>query len=250
MPYESPGLGAGTYSVTEAANTSYATTATCDDGSHPNAIDLQPGEIVTCTFINTLLEGPPSIVVTKTANPTSVNEPGGNVDFTVSIENSSDATDPVTITSLTDNIHGDLNGQGDCSVPQTIQPGNTYTCTFSATVSGDPGQTETDIVTASGTDDEGTAVNGSDDAIVTIVDVPSAIEVLKTATPDNVDDPGGVVLYSFVVNNLSSVDSVTIDTLSDTIYGDLNWSGRLFRTADDCGWWQLLLFVYNICKQH
>ena len=48
----------------------------------------------------------------------------------------------------------------------------------------------------------------------------SSIEIIKTATPDNVDEPGGAVTYSFTVNNTSAVDSVTIDTLDDTIYGD------------------------------
>ena len=50
--------------------------------------------------------------------------------FTVVVENTSGTTDPVTITSLTDDVHGDLNGQGTCAVPQTIQPGDTYTCAF------------------------------------------------------------------------------------------------------------------------
>ena len=68
-------------------------------------------------------------------------------------------------------------------------------------------------------------MSDDDDAVVTINDVPSAIEVLKTATPDSVDEPGGSVTYSFVVNNLSTVDSVTIDSLTDSIYGDLNGQG-------------------------
>ena len=80
-------------------------------------------------------------------------------------------------------------------------------------------------LTASGLDDDGNPVSDDDDAMVTINDVPSAIEVLKTATPDNVDEPGGSVTYSFVVNNLSTVDSVTIDSLTDSIYGDLNGQG-------------------------
>ena len=39
------------------------TSATCDDGSDPSAIDLDPGETVTCVFINTedVDECPPSI---------------------------------------------------------------------------------------------------------------------------------------------------------------------------------------------
>jgi hypothetical protein len=90
------------------------------------------------------------------------------VTFTVVVTNNSGPTDPVTITSLVDDIHGDLDGQGTCSVPQTIQPGDSYTCEFTALVEGEAGDTETDTVTASGTDDEGNPVSDSDDATVEI----------------------------------------------------------------------------------
>ena len=54
--------------------------------------------------------------------------------------------DTVTITSLTDSIHGNLNGQGTCAVPQTIPAGGFYQCTFTANVTGNAGYSETDIV--------------------------------------------------------------------------------------------------------
>ena len=60
-----------------------------------------------------------SIAVTKTPAPTTVDEPGGNVTFTVRVDNTS-PVDSVTISSLTDDVHGDLNGQGSCTVPQAI----------------------------------------------------------------------------------------------------------------------------------
>ena len=48
-------LPAGTYSVAEVniPSTWSLTSATCDDGSPVNAISLQEGETVTCTFNNT-----------------------------------------------------------------------------------------------------------------------------------------------------------------------------------------------------
>ena len=175
--------------------------------------------IVTC-------EPPPVIEVTKTANPTQVFEPGGVVAFTVVVENQSSPTDPVTITSLVDDTHGDLNGQGTCSVPQTIQPGGSYTCVFAATVSGDVGYSETDIVTASGTDDEGTPVSDDDDATVTVVEPPPVIEVTKTANPTQVFEPGGMVTFTVVVENQSGLtDPVTITSLVDDTHGDLNGQG-------------------------
>jgi hypothetical protein len=134
-------------------------------GTDDEGTPVSASDDATVTVLNVL----PVIAVTKTANPTQVHEPGGTVNFTVVVQNNSGTADPVTITSLTDNLHGNLKGQGDCTVPQTIQPTKSYSCTFPAQVNGNAGYSETDIVTASGTDDEGTPVSASDDATVTVI---------------------------------------------------------------------------------
>jgi hypothetical protein len=164
----------------------------------------------------------PAISVDKTAAPTEVLEPGDTVGFTVVIGNTSTASsDPLTITSLVDTIHGDLNGQGDCTVPQTLPWGASYSCSFSAFVAGNAGYSETDVVTATGADDEGNAVSGSDSATVDVEDVPSSIELMKTASPTALDEPGGEVSFTLTIYNLSTVDTVTIDGLVDSVHGDL-----------------------------
>ncbi len=169
---------------------------------------------------------PPVIDVVKTANPTSVPEPGGDVEFTVVVTNNSGPTDPVTIDSLVDDIHGNLDGQGTCNVPVTIPPGGSYTCTFTAFVGGNAGDSETDTVTASGTDDEGTPVSDSDDATVVITGFPPVIDVVKTANPTSVPEPGGDVEFTVVVtNNSGPTDPVTIDSLVDDIHGNLDGQG-------------------------
>ncbi len=89
----------GTYAVTETVPVGWQQTgATCSNGSQPSAIVLGAGQLVTCTYTNTNLA--PTIVVTKTAIPTSVPEPGGNVTFTFTVQNTS-SEEPVTITVLT-----------------------------------------------------------------------------------------------------------------------------------------------------
>ena len=159
----------------------------------------------------------PDITVLKTALPIEVLEPGGLVTFSVLITNNSVSSDPVTIDSLTDNVHGDLNGQGDCTVPQTLAgDGGTYSCSFTADVTGNYGYTETDVVTASGADDEGNLVSDSDSAVVMVLNVPSSIELIKTADPISVEEPGGSVTYTITVNNLSPVDTVFINVLMTT----------------------------------
>ena len=72
----------------------------------------------------------------------------------------------MTITSLTDDVYGDLDGKGTCDVPQQLAPGASYDCSFSGAVSGNAGSSHTDVVTASGTDDDGNPVSGDDDATV------------------------------------------------------------------------------------
>ena len=52
-----------------------------------------------------------------------------------------------------------------------------------AFVAGNAGDSETDVVTASGTDDDGAPVTDSDDATVTVTGVAPAITVTKTASP-------------------------------------------------------------------
>src|SRR5207249_10862536 len=80
------------------------------------------------------------VKVTKSASPSSLSEPGGAVTFTVKVTNASVAsTDPLTLSSLVDDIYGDLNGQGTCATPQTILYGASYSCSFTKTVSGNAG---------------------------------------------------------------------------------------------------------------
>lgn len=164
----------------------------------------------------------PAITVVKLASPTEVFEPGGPVSFSIKVTNNSAGSDPVTMNSLTDSIYGNLDGKGDCAVPQVLAGnGGSYSCSFTANVAGNYADTETDTVTASGTDDDGNPVSDSDSATVMVVNVPSQIELIKTANPTTVNEPGGSVTYTFTVNNKSGVDTVTINSLMDNILGDL-----------------------------
>ncbi|MFO7696441.1 MAG: hypothetical protein R6X16_04705 [Anaerolineae bacterium] len=166
-----------------------------------------------------------TIDVTKTANPTSVYEPGASVTFTVSIKNTGmDPANPVTITSLSDNVYGSLNSQGTCTVPQTIAAQATYTCSFSGAVSGNAGDLKTDTVTASGTDARDNPVSDTASATVTILDAMPEIRVSKSADPTSLNEPGGNVEFTVVVYN-DSVELVTLDSLTDDVYGDLDGQG-------------------------
>ena len=98
------------------------------------------GETKTCTVTNSDNDTPSSILVTKTADPTSLPEPGGNAPRSRCRCKNTSAVDSVSITSLTDDVYGDLDGKGTCDVPQTIAAGATYSCSFSGAVVRQRGQ--------------------------------------------------------------------------------------------------------------
>jgi len=68
-PHDSGPLAPGTYSVAETVPLGWAlTSATCDDGSPVNNIDVAPGETVTCTFVDSKVPpGKATITVQKVA---------------------------------------------------------------------------------------------------------------------------------------------------------------------------------------
>ena len=201
-----------------------------------NEVDGKDDAKVTIVGVN------PTLTLVKTANPKTVLEPGDFVDFTVKITNTSVSSDPVTIYSLVDSIHGDLNNVGTCSNSFTLDgAGGFYTCTFTEFVGTNAGDEETDKVTAKGRDDELKEVTASDTAIVTVGDVPSSITLDKEAVPTTVNEPGGLVAFSFTVTNTSKVDTVFITKLTDNTYAtDLNGKGdcKLPQTLKPGEWFK------------
>lgn len=53
----------------------------------------------------------------------------------------------------------------------------------------------------------------------------ATIEVTKTASPTTVPETGGSVTYSVAVKNLAQQASITLDSLTDNIYGDITSTG-------------------------
>ncbi len=178
------------------------------------------------TAIVTIDDLVPEIQVTKAADPTAVDEQvGGDVTFSLVVANLS-AVEEVTLTSLTDSLYDNLDGQGDCSVPQTIAAGGSYSCSFAQLVTGEGNTIETNRVTAVTEDDEGNEVSGSDEAQVAIRDLEPVIGLTKEADPSSVVEVvGGDVTFSLVVTNLSTIEAVTLTSLDDSLYGDLDGQG-------------------------
>lgn len=168
-----------------------------------------------------IVEPPPLLQVSKVALPANRPAPGGAVVFFVVVRNASAATDVLTLESLEDDIHGDLDGRGSCSVPQQLAPGEFYLCRFSATVTGAAGYSETDTVTVVAVDDDGERLSAADSATVTLTDAPATMAVVKGVSPEVVPEPGGTVSYSILVANTSDTESITVTDLDDDLYGDV-----------------------------
>jgi hypothetical protein len=148
---------------------------------------------------------PGAIEVDKTATPASVPEPGGDVTFAVTVAHAAPDAGPVYLTSLVDDVHGDLNGRGTCVLPQTIDPGDDYGCSFSAYVGGVPGFVETDTISATGVDSNGDPVSDRDAAAVTVLDVPSLLTVEKDVSSATVPETGDTVTFDVTIANDAGV---------------------------------------------
>jgi len=218
--------------------------------AHGNAISG------TATATVTITDTRPDITVVKSASTTDVNEPGGNVTFTVTVTNTSPAgsLDPIRITSLVDDVYGNLNGVGTCNTagnayPTALISGASYTCSFTKFVAGD-GKTKTsvtDVISATVVDDDGGApyTKDSNPITVSIKPVGSSISVqkevsynggawLKSLTIDEAPSPGVTVNYRVVITNNSTVDLVTINSLKDKVKLNGGSFGASYDLVSDC----------------
>jgi len=79
---------------------------------------------------------------------------------------STSRTDRVVVESLADDLYGELNGRGSCVLPATLTPARPfYVCSFTETVTGEPGDLVTDTINAQGRDPRGNLLEASDSAI-------------------------------------------------------------------------------------
>ena len=157
----------------------------------------------------------PDITVTKTADPTSVPETGGDVTFTFVVTNN--ATEDATLDSMVDSDFGDLDTQGDCALPQPLAAtGGSYTCSITVFLDGDAGgPAHNNVVTATATDDDGNETTDEDDATVDFDDVLPDVSITKEANPTSVPETGADVEFTIVVAN-NSAEAATIDSLDDS----------------------------------
>jgi hypothetical protein len=179
-------FAAGSYVLSEQNTAGYVGSGwSCQGGVLiGNNLTLGLGQIATCSVLNTAVNLSPVVKVDKSATPRNLDSNGGTVTFTVTVTNQSGAYDPFTITSLTDNVYGDLTDSLDAKVQdnntctdavgKVILGGGSYTCTWTSFFPALPAKetlSEHDVVTAVVEDDDNagpsSTATASDDATVT-----------------------------------------------------------------------------------
>jgi len=200
-----------------------------------------------------ILDKPPKVSLTKTANPTSLTEAQiaagtSDITYTVDITVPSDS-DTVTIGCLEDKTNvgtsssgsvttyncgdgtggssllGDTSGSPTCASLSglNIAPGGSETCQFVAAASGinDTGEVLHDRVVVKVSDDEGGTVEASDPAMVTVTNSPPTLKLTKTGAPTKVGvdkEPSYSATYTYKIENVTLFDDIVVlDKLEDTI---------------------------------
>lgn len=196
-----------------------------DGDSCPVSLSPVPGDHCSNIKTVTIENVSPSIEVTKSVDLDQLPESNSdtNVTYTVKVENKS-TKDAVEITSIVDKVklndgqYGtpvDLVGDDDCKVGATLAIGSSCQFTYVTAVKGNALDYITNVVTVDVKDNENDIASDYDDAVVTFSNTPGAIDIIKTATPTTIKEPGGNVTFKFVITNTSAVDYVTLKSLVD-----------------------------------
>lgn len=200
-----------------------------DDGSVVSDSDQESVEI---TDVPSLLE------ITQVAEPANLPEPGGPVTITTIIKNIS-PTDDVIISKVETNEVNlvatpsartatalaaaliDIGATCQPSLPARLAPGETLQCTFAKIVTGPIQRRHISDVVVSGEDDESLPLMQTSREAIDIIDVPSSIRVTESSNPVSVPEAGALVTFTVRAKNTSLVDTVTIETLTSSRFGDL-----------------------------
>ena len=164
--------------------------------------------------------------VTKTPSSPSISEPGGEVTYTVTIENTAQM-ESVEIRTIVDDRFGDK-GTGQSSddntcpslIGTTLAPRQTATCTFKDDVWGQAGYRHTNTVTVGAYQASTTkTIAGEGSALVTIDDAwnDPTLEKNALSTANCQLD----ATYQVVVTNNSEFDRLTVNSLGDDKFGDV-----------------------------
>lgn len=173
------------------------------------------GSVVSRSFVGgtivAITNVEPTVTVTHSVAPASRPAPGGNFTYTTVVTNTSQ--EPVTISSLVDDIYGNLASRGTCTtaVGTTLAPGASYTCSFTDAFNAAAGTSLIDQVTVTVTDDDRSSASASATATITIT---STITSTIAGTTTSLTTTASTTTAS--TTTTSSITSSTTSTTSPT----------------------------------
>jgi hypothetical protein len=138
----------------------------------------------------------PTLSVDKTASPSSRPAPGGAFTFTIAVHNTS--TVQVDITSITDDIYGNVGSGGQTAntcpalIGAGLAPDQTLTCSFTGNFTGTAGSAQTDIATVQARDAYTRVASDDDAATVTLT--PACTRTVTGYVPGAVSIRSGEVV--------------------------------------------------------
>jgi uncharacterized repeat protein (TIGR01451 family) len=164
----------------------------------------------------------PILQVSKSAAPALIPESGGFVEYTIAVRNQS-LIDVITLIGpLIDSKFGDISAQCEPSLMGAVLlAGQSRICRFSQWVNGDVETPHHNLVTVYGFGDDGDSLSAAGAVSVTFSDVAPSITVTKRASAKSVIAPGADVVFTVEVQNTSTVDAFTLQSLVDSVYGNL-----------------------------
>ena len=102
-------------------------------------------------------------------------------------------------------------------------------------MTGNAGDVVHDEVTVTGTDDDGGHPTNKGDADVPVTDIPTKLSVVKTASPETVQEGTRAIAFTITITNVltftqdgttyTAVDDITVFSLQDDKLGDLDAAG-------------------------
>ena len=197
------------------------TTSTFPLTTVPATFNVGPDDLITCAVYHERL----SLVVAKSANPTSVPEAGGDVTFTFDVTNNGTAA--AALTTLNDSVFGNVDGQGNCIAngSQQLAVGATYQCSITKRIAGNVGSPHVNTVTAGVRHTNGTTISATASATVTFQDSQPTAIIKHRANPATLPEPGGAFTYQVTITNTNAGEGLTLRELRDTPFGNLTTVG-------------------------
>lgn len=174
--------------------------------------------------------------------PQSLPEPGGPIDYTVSVRNTGSVS--AAVTELASQRYGDLFAADNAAVQENtcadvgtplLAPGAAFNCDFVGRLEGQPGSygvEVTAVAVAQDSDPEPDTVSSSKTVAIALTDEPAEMAVGFAATPAEIPAPGGEVSFLVSIENTSSVDWLTVSKLEDSEEGDVNGRGTCSLPQD------------------